>query len=155
VLHALHPDQAVGDRLDVPGLTAHDQDFKAIVLIEMNVIGADNCIVVVVLQMVEPVAQLPGLMAVYKGYRADHLPVALVRQFLDQGIPDQVPYRFRPVGETLTLNLAVESSQQLIFNCDTESHKLTHGSTNPTDVAQKSQARIPILNRQERKRAVV
>jgi len=125
VLDPFGPDKSVGNRPYLVRSSSYDQNFKTVVNVEMDVIGADDGVMIVVLKMIQTVGQVMGVVTVNQGDRAYHFPVSLLRQFLDQTIPHEIAQCLGPVGITLSLNLAIKPGQQGCVHRHTEANQLT------------------------------
>jgi hypothetical protein len=111
VTDALEADQAVGNLLNVGAAAVQDNDLHAVVMVQVDMEGGDDLLVVLVLEVVESVGQLADVVVVNQGQSADHLGLGRGDVLANQAIADQVAEGFRPVGVTAAFDLPVKHLQ--------------------------------------------
>ena len=85
-------DEFVGDFLDGGGLTANDEDLQAVVVVEMDVEGGDDDLVMIVLDVSERGLDVLFVMVVQQGDGAGDFLVAEVLAVLDEAGANHVGY---------------------------------------------------------------
>ena len=101
-----------------PAFSSKDDNFEAVVVVQMDVSGGHNKSSVVVLQFGQLVSQIMDVMVVNQcDRRGDLFPVT--RPFiLHERIPHQISDRLGTVGIPLLGNRSVETLQQIFGNRD-------------------------------------
>lgn len=75
--HPLKPDELGRDLLDLATSSAHRHDLQAVVVIQMDVHGGKDLLVVLMLNLCQPRFEIPYMMVVEKRHYTYHLLVAL------------------------------------------------------------------------------
>ncbi len=88
MLHAFGSDQHVGQLLHAPGITFQNEDFKAAIVIEMGMRGADNQIVMIMLQVHQFFRKKSGMVVVNQGHCTDNRRLRVVNNGRDETIAD-------------------------------------------------------------------
>jgi len=120
--HALDRTEFIGKFLDLAGLALHGNDLQAVVVVEVDMLGRDDGILVVVLQVGKLARKAPLVMVVDEGDGAGHLLV-LLPLVLDQLLADEVPQGLGPGCIAFFLYKTVELIKQAVFQRYAESHE--------------------------------
>ena len=116
VFDALSGDQLVGDLLDRGGLAADDEDLKAIVVVEVDMEGGNDDLVVVVLDVGEGGLDVLLVVVVNEGDGAGDFLVAEVLAVLDEAGADHVRHGQRAVVLALLAGHLIELFGQVARN---------------------------------------
>ena len=114
VAHALDRTEFIGKFLDLAGLAFHGHDLQAVVVVEVDMLGRDDGILVVVLQVGKLARKAPLVVVVDEGDGAGHLLV-LLPLVLDQLLADEVPQGLGPCRIAFLFDEAVELLEQTVF----------------------------------------
>jgi len=126
VLYALGADQLIRDRLDCARFALDNDDFQAIIVIQMNMQGGENLLVMIVLQVRQFLIQHPDMMIVNHGDRTHYLAIRRFPRFLDQFITDHVAKGFGAIGITSGGNQFIELGEEVGIDCDADAAEFTH-----------------------------
>ena len=109
-----------------PATPLDGHDLQAVVVVQVDVLGRDDGLLVVVLQVHDPAEKVPLVMIVDEGDGAGHLP-ALFPLLLDHFLADEVPEGLGAVCVLLPPDQAVEALKQGFFQGYAETDDLRHG----------------------------
>ena len=112
MLDAAGSDESVADLLDILSLPPQDQNFEAVLFIQMDVRGGKDGLIKAVLQVRQDPGEFPGVMVVNYSQRAHGLLTPALPFFLDQIIADQIPKSFRAVPVPLSGNQLIKVFKQ-------------------------------------------
>jgi len=126
VHHALGGDQRVGHFLDRRCFALEDQNFEAIVMIQVDVQRREDEMKVVVLHGREPVRQKPHVMIVNQRERADDEAIRLPGSLLDERFADEVAKRFGAAGIPALVNVIVEAGEKVGIDGYADAAEIAH-----------------------------
>ena len=112
VFNALGGDQFVGDLLDGFGLAAHDEDFQAIMVVEMDVEGRDDYLMVVMLDVGESRLDVLLVMVVKERNGAGNFAGTVLLLVLDEGVAHLIGDSLRAILVSLLVHHAVKLAQK-------------------------------------------
>ena len=115
VFHAFGGDERVSEFFHRGYATAHDDDFQAVVVIEMDVERGDDALAVIVLQIGERFLQMAFVMIENERDCARDFVVAVMLMMLDEMIADHVGERLRTVVVTFLFRHRIEIAQQFFW----------------------------------------
>ena len=113
-------DEGVGDFFHKGGAAAHDEDFQAVVMIQMNVEGGDDGVVVVVLDIGEGGLDMGAVVVVHEGDGAGDLLVAELLAVFHEGGAHDIGDGEGAVLETFFRDHGIELAEQLGREGDAE-----------------------------------
>ncbi len=119
-LHALGPDQAVGQFPNRRGRSAQKDHFQAAVSIEVDMGGRHHPFKMGVLKLGQPLGHPGGVMVVDERQDPHRLALILRDRLLHQGGAHQAPNRFAAVGKPVLLAVVVELLEEFATDRDTE-----------------------------------
>ena len=90
MLHAFGRDEFIGDLADYAGLAAHDQNFEAVVVVEMDMDGRKNHVVVVVLDVRQCLLDVHFVVVIDESDSVGDVFVAKFLAVLDELVADHV-----------------------------------------------------------------
>lgn len=125
VLHAFDGFQQVGEGLDVLRLAFDRDDLQAIMVVDVDVLGGDDLVEVVVLDVHEPVHEIALVVVVDHGDGPGDFMTGLPVGF-HQRLADEIADRLRPVGVMLGLDMFVEPVGQFFLEGNAEPNDLGH-----------------------------
>jgi hypothetical protein len=114
VTNASESGQLIGQFLNFFGLASHHDDFKAVVVIHMDMSGGDDMMMVVMLHKGNFLLQFVLVMIIHQADDAHNLFIGLPF-FFDKRLPNQIPYRFRAIAVTVGFYVLIENAQQLFL----------------------------------------
>jgi len=126
VLDALGTDEGVGNLLDGAGLTAHDQNFQAIVVIEVHVQSGEDGAVEFVLQVDQFIAQHAYVVIVNQRDGAHHAAIGGLGHLLDELVADQVAEGLGSTGIAALFDEAVEFVEEVGIDGDADAGEIAH-----------------------------
>ena len=125
MLDALGADQRIGDLAHRRRLTANDQNFEAMVVIEMNVQRGKNDVMKIVLNVGELFVQISHVVVIDQRNRANHAAVGGFPHFFHELVADQIAKGLRPVGIAALSDQMIELIQEVGID----------GNSNPAEAA--------------------
>jgi len=135
---ARHAQDHVTDRLDRPkrvgkslnlfSLPPRGHNLQAVVVIEVDMLGGDNCLLKVVLHIHHTNQNVTLVMIVNEGDRTDHI-AATLPFLLDEFLADQVPQGLRAVGVLFSPDQEIKSVQEGFLQGNTETNQFRHQIT--------------------------
>lgn len=126
MLHALQTDQAAGELFDLSGLTVHDEDFKARIMIEVRMTGRDHKFVIGMLKFGQLLGNAVAVMIIDERDGADYCGIGTRRALCDQAIADQIAKGLGPIGIAEPGDEIVETFEKVGVQCYTDPTEDTH-----------------------------
>jgi hypothetical protein len=83
--------------LNVPGLASHSNNFQAIIMIQVDMLGRNDDFLKIVLNIIDSVQERLLMMIINDGDGPGDFPTFFPFLF-DQFLPDEITKRFRTVG---------------------------------------------------------
>jgi hypothetical protein len=121
VLNSLGRNQFAGNLVHLVAAAADDNDFQAVMFIEVNVQAGIHGHMSLMLHLRQEIAQVMDPVVINEGDDADNFGIRLPDLLLNQVVPDQVADRFRAVLIALTADASIESVQQILLQRDPKS----------------------------------
>ena len=112
MLHAFGGNEFVGTLADGVGLAAHDQNFEAVVVVEMNMNGREDYVVVVVLDVRQCLLDVHFVVVIDERDSAGDVFIAEFLAMLDELVADHVGNGQRAVVVAFFARHTVELLQQ-------------------------------------------
>jgi len=109
VFHPFCPDEPVCHPLDLLRPPPHNEDFEAVVPIQVDVHAGDDGVVGMVLQVGEGVGQFSRIMRIDDRDGPDRFSAVDLPFFFDQCVADKVPDRLAPARVFLILDKTIKS----------------------------------------------
>src|SRR5436305_12043855 len=106
-MNALRANQQIGQFLNLPRPSAHNEDLQAGMVIEMGMCCCDHQVVVIVLQFRQLIGQESGVMVVNQRDASDDVCIRVLQLCTDETIAYQVPKGFGTISVTALLDQAV------------------------------------------------
>lgn len=92
VLDSLYSEDALSEQPNLIAASTQDNDLQAIMGVEMNVHRGDDVLVMGMLDMVELVLEIRGMVIKDDGQRPDDLLEGVLPLLIDESVPYQVAY---------------------------------------------------------------
>lgn len=102
-----------------------NQDFEAMMVIEVNMKGGDDQFQIFVLDGVQVLGDVPFVMVEYEVHGSDRLSLPSCPLSLDKVVTNKIPYCFRPVCVPLFSNETVKGMDKPRFHRNPETRQ-TH-----------------------------
>jgi hypothetical protein len=109
----------VGKFCNFPRLTSHGNNFEAVVMIQMDVLGRNNYLLKIVLEIGNFVEQVFPMMVIDERYRPGYI-IAFLPLFLYEFLPDEVPECLRPVRVVTLSDIAIKLIEKCLVEGNTE-----------------------------------
>lgn len=130
--HAFGADQGIGQGFDAGAFPADDDDFQAVVMIQVHVgIGNDER-TEPVLRVGEVADQIRFVMIIHQRNGSDRFPV-VVPLLSHELIPDEIPDGFGPVGVFFSFKMFIEGGKELSIQRNAKSYQLFHRIRIPSE----------------------
>jgi hypothetical protein len=133
VFDAARCQQRIRNLLYPPSFAAYGNHLQAVLMIQVNVSSCEHCLVMLVLNVSEPIDEIALMMVIDNGKRAYDFVVGLPL-FSNQSVADQVSKSLRPVVPPVLLGQMHELHHQVMLNGYTEPdqpgnarRRFTHG----------------------------
>lgn len=127
VFHAFGADERIGNLPDGLRHTLYHQYFQAVVVIQMDMKRGEDVVVVVVLQIGQPLAQKSHMMIVNKGNGADNITFRPLPYGFHQLVANHVAKGLGPVRVATHRDMVVELLQKFGIDGYPNSTEFTHG----------------------------
>ena len=122
VAYAFDRAEFIGKFLDLAGLAFYCHYLQAVVVVKVDMLGGDDDVLMVVLQVGKLARKAPLVMVVDEGDGAGHLLVLFPLVF-DQFLADKIPKGLGPGRIAFFLDEAIELIKQTVFERYTESYE--------------------------------
>lgn len=126
MLDAAESAESVGEGGDLAGGPPEDENFEAVVVVEMDVEGADDDLLVVVLQFEKAGDKVAAVMIIDEGEGPGHV-AALGPLLLDEAGAEEVADGLGAVGVPLATDLGVEGLEEALGEGDADADERIHG----------------------------
>ncbi len=115
--------QGIRQSLDISGPPPHGNDLTAIIVIQVDVLGGNDGVEEIMLNVVDPVQDRPLVMVINNRDGSDHFLIS--RPFLlDQFLADQIAQSLGTIGILSRSDQAVKPLQKHFIQRNTKSHKV-------------------------------
>ena len=105
----------VGNMLDLLHVAADDEDFEAVMGIEMHMKGGDDLIVVRMLLLGQLLRKVAHMVVIHQSDSTHRILIFRSQSLLHQRCPDQVAYCLRAVHIALLLDKLIKTFQQFLI----------------------------------------
>lgn len=122
----LGADQLFGDRFDLLCGAAKQNDFHAVVMVEVGVHRGDDIVVMLVLLLREVLGHAPPVMIIDQHDRGRRFAAGRLPFGIDQVVADEIADSLGTVGIPALLDIGVETLEQLFGQRDTETDAFFH-----------------------------
>ena len=112
MFHTFTADQVIGNSFNESGFAAHQQDFQAIMMVQMDMDGRKDDVVMVVLDVCKRGLQVRLVMVVHKSDSAGNVFAAELLPVFKQTVTHHIPDGQGTVIVTLLARHLVELPQQ-------------------------------------------
>jgi len=126
VFDSFSANQGIGHLADFGGAAAHDQNFETVIVIEVNVKGREDGVMVIVLDGGEFARELADVMIIDEGYGSDYVTTGSFPGLLDKFFPDEIAKGFGTVGVATAGNQLIKLLKQVGGDGDTDAAKASH-----------------------------
>src|SRR5215831_4408214 len=96
--------QVIGEPLNFRGRSANEDHFGAQIMVEMDVCGSQDGVIMVMLQLDEFFAELTDVMVIDQGHRPQRFLLSTLPFMHHEVIPDHIAHEFRAVRVALLLH---------------------------------------------------
>lgn len=117
--------EGCGQFFNIGGAAFYRNDFKTLVMIEVNMLGGNDGLLKVMLNIKEHADQFSLVVVISHNDRSGN-SAALLPLFSCQLFTDKVPYRFRTAFVPLSFDMTIKRFDERFIKGDTESVKITH-----------------------------
>jgi hypothetical protein len=125
MLDAFHADESIRHLLDLGPFAFHDQDFQAVIMVEMHVHARQHEFMKSVLKIDEFLRERRHVMIVNERDRSHRLLI-LIPLLSDQIVPNQIAERLGSIRVLLPRNVPIEVIQEMMIEGDTEANEFFH-----------------------------
>jgi hypothetical protein len=125
VFDAFDRPKRLGQLLDFLGPSLHGDDLQAMIVVEMDVLGREHEMLIIMLKVGQTAEKILAMMVVNQGHRAGDLVPLGPFQF-DQLASDQIAESVGPAGPVVFTDIGVELGQQAFLQRDPESDQIAH-----------------------------
>ena len=127
VFDAFDGAEGVGEVADGAGGASEDDDFEAVVVVEVDVEGGDDEVAVFVLDVVDLVAELAGVVVVDHGEGGGDVLGGVAPFLGDEGFADEVAQGLGAVGVAFAFVALVEGGEEFGGHGDGVAFEVGHG----------------------------
>ena len=99
--------------------SSNRNNFQAVVMIQMDVLGRDDYTLKIVLEIGNLAEKIPPVMIIDERYRPCHI-IAFLPFFFYEFLPDEVPECLRPVRVVALPNIPIELIEKCLVEGNTE-----------------------------------
>ena len=120
VLDTFSTDEPVGQGLEGRGFASHDEDFQAVVMVEMDVESGNDGLAVVVLEGGQRFLHMPGMVVIDEGDSTCVFYVAVLMAVFDEAVAHHVGDGQGTIAIAFLFNHPVEETQEVLGEGDAE-----------------------------------
>jgi hypothetical protein len=125
VADAAKSQETVGKAPEIPRGTPEDDDLETEVTVKMHVEGGYHALHMFMLNLGHDLGDLADVVVVDEGESPDHLPIPFLFD-LDEGVPNEIPDAFRPVGDSPAPAVGVEPFEERLRDGNSETYEALH-----------------------------